>query len=154
MSKNKKNKNKKSLIKIICVALATILTIACVYVIYILTTPKPSGLENTFWKSVSAYDASNDEVEIEMVYNNYYSSYQGSMIFNEDMTFDFWMGPGNPEDGSHKGTYTYNADNDTVNAVFDNGKKAVFKIVRSDDDSIKRVEAPYNGYTIWFVPKY
>lgn len=153
-SKKKKTNNTKNILKIACIVLGVVAVIAVVYLIYILTAPKPSGIEDTYWKSVSAYDASDDEVEMAEVYDNYYSSYQGSMYFDADMTFEFWMSPGNPEDGTHTGEYTYDAESDKINAVFDSGEKSVFTIIRNEDNSIERIEVPYGDYTVWFVSKY
>lgn len=153
-SKKKLNKNYKSLIKAGCVLLAVALVFTAVYVIYAITSPKNSGLKNTYWESVSAYNASGDEVDMQQVYNNYYSSYQGSMRFKDDNTFTFWMSPGNPEDGTHSGVYTYNHEDDTISVEFGSGDKAKFDIVRKKDNTIKRIEVPYGDYIVYFVFRY
>lgn len=147
-SNTKRKNDTKNTIIAACLLIAVIIIISVCYVIYSFMNP-PSGLEDTQWRSVSAYDASKDEVDINSVYNNYYSSYLGSMSFKSDGTFTFWMGAGDPEDGSHKGEYKYNKD-DTVKASFDNGDEIVLKIIRNDDNSIQRLEVPYEGYTIYF----
>lgn len=146
--KKKLSKDAKSLIIIGCVIAVAVLAVT---VINIITAPTPSELENTSWKSVSAYDADGEEVDLLEVYNNNYSEYQGSMNFKEDYAFTYWMTAGNPEDGTHSGTYTFNND-DTLTAIFDSGEEETFTIIRNEDDTIKRIETPYGDYTIWFVP--
>lgn len=146
--KKKLSKDAKTLIIIGCVVLVVAITFT---VLQILTSPKPSELDNTFWKSVSAYDAKGKEVDLREIYNNNYSEYQGSMSFEEGGVFSYWMTAGNPEDGTHSGKYTFNED-DTLTATFDNGDEKTFTIIRNNDETIKRIETPYGDYTIWFEP--
>ena len=85
------------------------------------------------------------------IYNNErYPNYQGSMSLKSDGTFSFWMGVGDPSDGTHKGTYTYDRASETVSATFDNGETAEFKVIKDSEGNIDRIEAPYGEYKIWF----
>jgi len=148
VKKKKLSKDAKTLIIIGCVVLAVVLLFTTLQLI---TSPKPSELDNTFWKSVSAYDKKGKEVDLTEVYDNNYSEYQGSMSFEEGYVFSYWMSVGNPEDGTHSGKYIFN-ENDTLTANFDNGDEKTFTIIRNKDNSIERIETPYGDYTIWFVP--
>lgn len=97
--------------------------------------------------SKAAYDSSGKEVDLKEVYNNRYDNYQGSLEFNEDETFSMWMTVGSEDDAT--GTYTYSGG-DVIKGKFKNGSEIEFKIIRDKDDNFTRIEAPYEGYTIYF----
>ena len=161
MSKKKK-KSKKSYVPkttekddyrpLIIFIVAIICIVASVFIFNYISKP-PADISGTKWKSVSAYDASKDEVDMSVIYENYYSSYQGSLELNEDNTFAFWLQKGNPTDGTHSGKYEYDKSKDIINATFDNGEEKEFKIVRDKNNKIKRIEAPYEKYTVYFELK-
>lgn len=167
MSKKSNKKNKKKNIKLpkkkkfnykslaiwLSVFAAAALVLLCSYIVYLNTSPEAADFVNIRWSSEKAYDASSDEVDMYTVYNNKYNNYQGSMELKGDGGFTFWMNVGDPNDGTHSGRYSYDRDKQKINAVFDNGQKAVFKIVRNDDNKIDHIEVPYEGYTVWFYNK-
>ena len=157
-SKKKKRKNpipkkkKKSLKPLIISAVAVVLIAAAVVISYIVyTNTSLSALDFTdkTLTCVKAYNASGDEAPLGEVYNVRYDNYQGTLKLNGDSTFELWLTPGSKDDGIHGGKYTYNKDKDVINAKFDNGEKAKFKVVRKKDGSFKRVEVPYKGYTVY-----
>lgn len=157
-SKNKKRKNqlvkkkKKSLKPIVVTAIAVALIVAAVAVSYIVyTNTSLSALDFTdkTLTSVKAYNASGDEAPLGEVYNVRYDDYRGTLKLNGDSTFELWLTPGSKDDGVHAGTYTYNRDKDIINAKFDNSEKVKFKVVRNKDGAFKRVEVPYQGYTVY-----
>lgn len=149
IQKKKKN-NLKSLIAVISVIVGIAIVILVSYLVHFYTSLESTDFANTIWRSKSAYDASADEVDIKTVYNNKYDNYQGSLELKSDGVFTFWMSPGDPNDGTHQGTYTYERDKNTISVTFDNGEEAVFKIVRDKDNSINHIEVPYDEYTVWF----
>lgn len=146
----KKRKNLKPLIAWLSVLLVIVLIVGISYIVYYNTSLQTTDFANTHWKSVTAYNDSNKKVSIIKVYNNYYDNYQGSMELKGDGTFTFWMNVGDPNDGTHNGSYTYNRDSQILNATFGNGEKTKFKIIRNEDNTIDHIEAPYDGYTVWF----
>lgn len=148
--KTKKKKNLKPLIGWLSALLAIVVIVAVSYIYYYNTSLQTTDFANTAWKSVTAYNASNKKVSIKKVYNNYYDNYQGSMELKGDGTFTFWMSVGDPSDGTHSGSYTYDRDSQILNATFGNGEEAEFKIIRNEDNTIDHIEAPYDGYTVWF----
>ncbi len=139
-------------IKPVIIGLSFVVAIAAL-ITYIMLKPPTTQEEisRILWSADSAQDASGDEVEMDEIYKSYYSSYNGSITFSENGTFNFWLGPGNPDDGTHTGTYTVK-DSSTLSAVFDNGKQTEFKINRTDGE-ITSITADYNGYTVSFVNK-
>jgi hypothetical protein len=148
--KKPKKKNLKSLIILICVCVAICAVIVVSYFIYMSTSLEGTDFANTIWRSKSAYDASADEVDITTVYNNRYDNYQGSLTLKSSGEFEFWMSPGDPEDGTHKGDYTYDREKEQLSATFDSGEEATFKIIRNSDNTIDHIEVPYEDYTVWF----
>lgn len=148
--KTKKKRNLKPLIGWLSVLLVIVIIVAVSYIYYYNTSLQTTDFANTDWKSVSAYNDSNKKVSIEKVYNNYYDNYQGSLGLKGDGTFTFWMNVGDPNDGTHSGSYTYDRDSQILNATFGNGEEAEFKIIRNEDNTIDHIEAPYDGYTVWF----
>ena len=99
------------------------------------------------WVPVSAKNASEDEVELAEVYNVKYTNYQGYLTFDKEGTFQLWMSPGSPEDGTHTGTFEL--DGDTIKATFDEGTKTEFYIQR-EDGLIKTIKLGYDEYTVYF----
>lgn len=155
-TKKKKNtapKKKKKNIKAVIISAAVVLTVAAAiavsYIVYINTSLEAADFAGKSFKSVSAYDASGDEADLADVYNVRYDNYQGSMKLNGDGTFELWLFPGAKDDGEHAGKYTYNRDKQELNAKFDGGAKMKMKIIRNGDGSLKRIEVPYNGYTVY-----
>lgn len=147
----KKKSNKKAIIVFVCVAVAAVLVIAGAIVADRLTNVKYADFVGKAFSSQSAYDSKGKEVDLRDVYVNAerYDTYTGSLGFKEDSTFSMWMGPG-PDDGSHEGTFTYNMGENVINGEFKNGNKIKFKIVRDKNGALKRIEAPYEDYTIYF----
>ncbi|MBR2108381.1 MAG: hypothetical protein IJ932_00310 [Ruminococcus sp.] len=147
----KKKSNKKTIIITVCVACAAALIVAGAIIADRLTNVKYADFVGKAFSSQSAYDSKGKEVDLRDVYVNAerYDTYTGSLGFKEDSTFSMWMGPG-PDDGSHDGTFTYNMGDSVINGEFKNGNKIKFKIVRDKNGDIKRIEAPYGEYTIYF----
>ncbi len=145
IKKQPQKKSKKALIITICALLAIVAAAAVCFIIF--STPK-SELLNTAWVASSATDASGDEADMLDVYETNYTSYQGSLTFDDDGTFDFWLTPGDPEDGTHSGKYTVN-DNSTVDVTFDSGEKGSFDINRKDG-KINSISVDYKGYKVYF----
>ena len=97
----------------------------------------------------SAHNASGDEVEVGEIYNTNYTTYQGSLSFEDDGTFEFWLSPGAPDDGTHGGKYTIK-DNSVIDVTFDNGESQNFKI-EDKNGHIASITAEYEGYKVQFV---
>ncbi len=144
----KKKKSKKPIIIALAVVLAVTIAVTA-FAVYNNVSRNSVGIYGKTFNSMSAYDASGDEVKLQDVYNVRYDSYQGTVTFNDDDTFTFWMSPGSADDGTHKGSFTYDKDKDIINAVFDNSEKVKFTIKRNSDGSVKRIEVPYQGYTVY-----
>lgn len=160
MSKSKKNKRKKSIQKkkkkslkpFIISAVAVVLIAAVVvisYIVYANTLLSAQDFTDKTLTGVKAYNASGDEAPLGEVYNVRYDNYRGTLKLNGDSTFELWLTPGSKDDGVHGGKYTYNKEKEVINAKFDNGEKAKFKVVRKKDGAFKRVEVPYQGYTVY-----
>ncbi len=149
-TQKKKKNDFKSLIAVISVVVGIAAVILVSYLVYFYTSLESTDFANTIWRSKSAYNASDDEVDMDIVYNNKYDNYQGSLELKGDGVFTFWMSPGDPNDGTHQGEYTYDKDKNTISAKFDNGEKVTFKIIREKDNSINHIEVPYKGYNVWF----
>lgn len=150
-SPKKKKKNIKSIIVSCVVVLVIAAAVVTAYIIYQNTSLDAADFSNSTFVCSSARDASGDEADMSDVYNLRYDNYQGSLKLSGDGSFEFWMSPGTKDDGVHAGTYTYNREKQVLNAKFDNGEKVNFKLVRGADGGLKRIEAPYNGYTVSFV---
>ncbi len=107
------------------------------------------------WVPIVAYDAEGNNVDLAEVYVNASKyDYTGSMKFNEDGTFDFWMGVGSPTDGSHTGTYKYDWQEEIIYANFDNGDQEEFIVNRDEEyGDIASIEVPFNDYNVHFVYK-
>jgi hypothetical protein len=61
------------------------------------------------------------------------------------------MSPGDEDDGTHTGNYSYDREKQTLSMNFDSGDKATYKIIRKKDGTIERIEVPYNGYKVYFI---
>ena len=103
-------------------------------------------LGESTWIPMSAQNASGDEVLLNEVYNNNYTNYQGSLIFHSDGTFNFWMSPGDPSDGTHSGTYKLKGDK--INVLFDDDTQSQFDVKKSGDSEF--IVVTYNGYDVTF----
>lgn len=146
-----KKKSIKPLIITLCVAIAVIAAIVVSYLVWKNTSLEAADFVGKEWVSVEARNASGDEVDIFEVYNVTYNNYNGRLGLNGDGSFTFWMSPGDEDDGTHTGKYTYDRENEKLNLSFDSGDKKTLKIKRLSDGSIERIEAPYNGYTVYFI---
>lgn len=156
MAKNTKRpaqnqtKKKPRLLKII-IGTAVALVCAAAVVLLVINAHTESAkhvLRNTEWKSLSALNASGDEVDVREVYNVRYSQYQGKLTFDGENGFELWLRPGDPSDGTHSGKYEINGDNADV--TFDEGTKTAFELTRTEG-SITAIDVLYDGYTVTFV---
>ena len=100
------------------------------------------------WIPSTAKNASGDEVEMSEIYNTNYTSYQGSLTFNDDGRFLLWLTPGTADDGTHTGSFTINSD-DEIEAYFDDGTNTTFKIERKNGNA-NGIIINYNDYEIYF----
>lgn len=157
MSNKKKNNSKKTVKpkksngKKIAVVLAIIaVAVAGIIVSVVLFGNKGYDITSKIWYSQSATTASADEVDLAYIYSNNYSSYQGSMTFRDDNTFELWLTAGNPDDGTHKGKYSL--EENKINVTFDNGEERVYTIHTNDKGDITQIEVPYaNSYGEEFI---
>ncbi len=163
MSKSKKSSKKRTDLKVnrkkklkrrktIILLTAAVVIIGVVIVIAAVNSAKSAktaNLCNTTWVPLSAKNASGDEVEMAEIYNVSYSTYNGSLNFNDDGSFTFWMTPGSPDDGTHSGVYEL-ADDSTINMYFDDGTSTTFS-VDYEGNTIISIELNYNDYTVTFT---
>lgn len=150
MAERQKIKSKKRKVRTIVVLVIVAAVIACTVTAVILINQHNKAanqLYDTRWVPVSAKNASEDEVELAEVYNVKYTNYQGHLNFDKEGTFQLWMSPGLPEDGTHSGTFEI--DGDTIKATFDEGTKTEFYIQR-EDGLIKTIKLGYDEYTVYF----
>jgi len=150
MAERQKIKSKKRKVRTIVVLVIVAAVIACTVTAVILINQHNKAanqLYDTRWVPVSAKNASEDEVELAEVYNVKYTNYQGYLTFDKEGTFQLWMSPGSPEDGTHSGTFEL--DGDTIKANFDEGTKTEFYIQR-EDGLIKTIKLGYDEYTVYF----
>ena len=150
MAERQKIKSKKRKVRTIVVLVIVAAVIACAVTAVILINQHNKAanqLYDTRWVPVSAKNASEDEVELSEVYDVKYSNYQGNLTFDKEGTFQLWMSPGLPEDGTHTGTFEL--DGDTIKATFDEGTKTEFYIQR-EDGLIKTIKLGYDEYTVYF----
>jgi hypothetical protein len=147
---SKKKKIKKSTL-IISVALAVVIVavIATAVILKVSNSVKNSQLYNYSWTSVSATNSSGDEVDMSEIYNVNYTTYQGTLNFNEDGTFSFWLTPGEADDGTHTGTYDF-VDSTTINAQFDDGTETTFTAV-SNNGEVSAILISYDDYEVTFT---
>ena len=150
IAEKSKIKKKNKTVKTIIALVITAAVIACVVTAVVLINQHNKAanqLYDTKWVPVSAQNASEDEVELSEVYDVKYTNYQGNLTFGKDGTFQLWMNPGLPEDGTHTGTFEL--DGDTIKAAFDNGTKTEFYIQR-ENGLIKTIKLGYSDYTVYF----
>lgn len=143
-------KQSKKLPVIISCILCTIIIAATVIIIVSCSSQQSRNSElcTYQWIPSTARNASGDEVEMSEIYNTNYTSYQGSLTFNDDGRFSLWLSPGTADDGTHTGSYTVNGD-DEVEACFDDGTNTIFKIERKNG-SANGIIINYNDYDIYF----
>lgn len=143
----KKRKRNKTIISL---AIAVVI-IACITVAGILFaqySDRANQIYKYIWNPVSAQNASGDEVaDLSEVYNVMYSNYKGRLLFNNDGTFEFWMSPGDPDDGTHTGTFEL--EEDKIIASFDEGSVTEFPITR-ENGYIKTILVNYEDYKVYF----
>jgi hypothetical protein len=151
IEKKKKKKSLKPLIVTLCSVAAVIAAVIIAYVVWQNTSLEATDLVNRDWVSVEAFDKNNKKVDIFEVYNVDYFNYNGRLGLNGDGTFNFWMSPGDEDDGTHTGNYSYDREKQTLSMNFDSGDKATYKIIRKKDGTIERIEVPYNGYKVYFI---
>ena len=150
-SKNNKSvsKHKTSKAPFIIAAICIAIAVAVIVLINTFGNSLKSELVNSAWVPASAHNASGDEVEVGEIYNTNYTTYQGSLSFEDDGTFEFWLSPGAPDDGTHGGKYTIK-DNSVIDVTFDNGESQNFKI-EDKNGHIASITAEYEGYKVQFV---
>lgn len=130
----------KLIISIFALALAVLLTLsAC--------TGGSVSLPGTTWTPEKATDASGDEADLMVIYATHYSNYQGTLTFNDNGTFELWMGPGDLSDGTHSGTYELK--DSTVNVLFDDDTQSQFDIKTVGDKQY--IIVTYGGYDVYFT---
>ena len=129
-----------------CLRLIVLLT-AAVMSALVLTACGTLDLPNTVWVPLRATNTSGDEVTTEEVYGTVYSNYQGSLTFSDNKTFELWLSPGDPSDGTHTGVYEWK--DGAVNALFNDGTEEQFT-VKNDGESPLLV-VPYGGYEVYFI---
>lgn len=163
MSKSKKKRKKvgnipknikKSNAKKIVIAIASLAVIAAVIAVLLIVFSgnKNSLLTEKIWTSQKAYTASGDEAELNEVYCVNYTSYEGTLTFTSDSTFELWLTPGDPDDGTHKGTYEF--DGEKISVSFDSEETAEFDVEYSENGKIECIKVPYandyDSYKVYF----
>lgn len=145
----RKKQSKKLPIIISCIIVAIIIAASAILIVSCSSQQnRQNELCSYQWIPSTAKNASGDEVEMSEIYNTNYTSYQGSLTFNEDGRFSLWLSPGTADDGTHTGSYTVNAD-DEVEACFDDGTNTKFRIERKNG-SANGIIINYNDYEIYF----
>lgn len=151
---NKNIKSKKSYKKqIIIGSVSGVLIVAAIIIlaVFFLKNPNADLIDKT-WESYKAYNSSNEEVELSEVYNNYYTNYQGRLMFYNDGTFEIWLTVGDINDGTHRGTYTYS--DGVINVTYSSGVEAEFHVTKDNDGNISNIIAPYTNdydtYSVYF----
>ncbi len=144
----KKSHKKQIFAVIISLAIIAVCVISAILIKSCYDSSDFAQLSNSSWIPVSAKNSSDDEVELAEIYNNNYTSYQGSLSFLNDSAFSLWLTPGEPDDGTHSGIYTF-ADEDTVNLKFDEGTETQLKIFKSEN-TVTTLALDYGEYTIYF----
>lgn len=157
MSKKNKGKNEikqsKRIWRMLTVLAVLVITGGIVLCVFLFTNGKDPQIAGTAWTSTSAYTASGDEADLAEIYNTRYSAYQGTLTFKEDGTFEMWLTPGDPEDGTHKGTYTW--ENGVLQVQFSGGDTEEFTVKYTDESKgqIAYIQVPYQEYTVYFSPE-
>ena len=149
-SKQPQKKQTKKLPIIIGIIVVAIITAATALSIVSCTSQQNRSNElcSYQWIPSTAKNASGDEVEMSEIYNTNYTSYQGSLTFNDDGRFSLWLTPGTADDGTHTGSFTVNS-NDEIEAYFDDGTNTIFKIERKNGNA-NGIIINYNDYEIYF----
>lgn len=149
-SKQPQKKQTKKLPIIIGIIIVAIITAATALSIVSCTSQQNRSNElcSYQWIPSTAKNASGDEVEMSEIYNTNYTSYQGSLTFNDDGRFSLWLTPGTADDGTHTGSFTVNS-NDEIEAYFDDGTNTIFKIERKNGNA-NGILINYNDYEIYF----
>lgn len=149
-SKQPQKKQIKKLPIIIGIIIVAIITAATALSIVSCTSQRNRNNElcSYQWIPSTAKNASGDEVEMSEIYNTNYTSYQGSLTFNDDGRFSLWLTPGTADDGTHTGSFTVNS-NDEIEAYFDDGTNTIFKIERKNGNA-NGIIINYNDYEIYF----
>ena len=161
MSKSKKKpvkktdvkKKKQFPVKKIVIAGVAAAAVAALVVFLVMKTNEDNAkreLKNTTWISMSALNASGDEVDIRQVYNNKYTTYKGTLSFDDGNKFELWLSQGDPSDGTHSGTYELKEDK--ISVKFDDGTENDFNIHRKDG-KIAQIDVFYGEYTVRFFPE-
>lgn len=154
--RNKNSEKKKSNKKIIIIFVLVIAVIAASIIIFVslFLNNNAKGITGKSWVSKRAYTASGDEAELADIYNNRYTDYEGTLQFTDDGRFEIWLTPGNPDDGTHKGTYTY--ENGKISVTYDNEETAQFDVSYSQDGVVEYISVPYADdygiYEVCFYP--
>lgn len=148
--KKKKKSNKKLIISLISVAMIIVVVITAAIITNNINSKGIKELCNNSWTAGYAKNASGDEVPMQDVYNSDHTSFKGSLNFFENSTFSLWLSPGNPDDGTHKGTFKLINNNSDIDVTFDDGTQTGFAIER-DGDNIKDIIVYYNDYEVYFV---
>ena len=145
----RKKQSKKLPIIISCVIVAIIIAASAILTVSCSSQQNRNNELCTYqWIPSTAKNASGDEVEMSEIYNTNYTSYQGSLTFNEDGRFSLWLSPGTADDGTHTGSFTVNSD-DEIEAFFDDGTNTKFKIERKNGTA-NVIIINYNDYEIYF----
>lgn len=126
---------------------AIILTAAVLCLLLFSACQKAVSLKDTLWIPALANNASGDEVDLNEVYSAHYSNYQGSLSFSANGTFELWLSPGSPADGTHTGTYELAEK--TVNVLFDDDTQSQFDIETKGDTQY--IVVPYGAYRVYFT---
>ena len=144
-----KKQPKKLPIIISCIIVAIIIAASAILIVSCYSQQnRQSELCSYQWIPSTANNASGDEVEMSEIYNTNYTSYQGSLTFNEDGRFSLWLSPGTSDDGTHTGSFNVNSD-DEIEAYFDDGTNTKFRIERKNG-SANGIIINYNDYDIYF----
>ena len=77
--------------------------------------------------------------------NNKYTTYKGTLSFDDGNKFELWLSQGDPSDGTHSGTYELKEDK--ISVKFDDGTENDFNIHRKDG-KIAQIDVFYGEYTI------
>lgn len=128
-------------------AIAFLAVVLCLTLTMFSACGEAVKLSDTTWIPSTANNASGDEVDIREVYRTHYSNYQGSLTFSTNGTFELWLSPGDPSDGSHTGTYVL-AD-DKINVVFDDDTQSQFDIVTKGNTQY--IVVTYSDYDVCFI---
>lgn len=149
-----KKKSNRKIIIIISVLVIAVITAAIIIFLVLFSNNNAKGITGKSWVSKKAYTASGDEAELADIYNNRYTDYEGSLQFTDDGRFEIGLTPGDPDDGTHKGTYTY--ENGKISVTYDNEETARFDVVCFQNGDVEYISVPYaddyGSYMVYFYP--